>query len=119
MIHIRIKGEVDTIKHVLLTVLRQCFFCGPFLLFMFHICLCYSVLSVPCSLVVTCWDRAGLSALLCVICTCVLSLSHHSVPDQVWNLILSIPDLCIFLYFNSSSWVFEESMLIHVNDSQI
>ena len=33
---------------------------------MFHICLYYVVLSVPCSLVITCWERAGLFALLCV-----------------------------------------------------
>ena len=40
---LRIKGEVSTIKHVydlkyfLLTVPRWCFFCGSFLLFMFHV----------------------------------------------------------------------------------
>ena len=28
-------------------------FCGSFLLFMFHVFLCYAVLSVPCSLVIT------------------------------------------------------------------
>ena len=33
----------------LLTVPRRCFFCG-FLLVMFHACLCYAVLSAPCSI---------------------------------------------------------------------
>ena len=35
---------------------RRGFFCGPFLLFMFRVCLCYAVLSVPCSIVTTCWE---------------------------------------------------------------
>ena len=43
---------------------------------MFRVCLCCAVLSVPCSLVVTCWERADLLALLCVVLYCVLSLSH-------------------------------------------
>ena len=33
---------------------------------------CYVVLYVPCSLVTTCWERV----LLCVVFSCVLSLSH-------------------------------------------
>ena len=33
---------------------------------MFHFCLYYAVLAVPCSFVVTCWERAYLLALLCV-----------------------------------------------------
>ena len=46
------------------------------LLFVFHVCLCYAVLSVPCSLVITCWERVDLLALLWVVFACVLSLSH-------------------------------------------
>ena len=44
----------------------------------FVICVCvyYSVLSVPSSLVVTCWEGADLLALLCVMFSCVLPLSH-------------------------------------------
>ena len=42
----------------------------------FALCLCYIVLSAPCSLVVTCWERADLLTLLCVVFSCVLSLSH-------------------------------------------
>ena len=72
-IHIRTKGEVDTVKHVrnppvifLLTVPSQCFYCGFFLLFMFHVCLCFAILSIPCSLVITCWEESDLLAVLCV-----------------------------------------------------
>ena len=31
----------------------------------------YTVLSIICSLVITCWERADLLALLCVMFTCV------------------------------------------------
>ena len=31
---------------------------------MFHVCRCYAVLSVPCSLVITCWGRADLLTLV-------------------------------------------------------
>ena len=43
------------------------------LLFVFRVC--HAVLSVPCGLVVSCWERANLLALLCVMFSCVLSLS--------------------------------------------
>ena len=46
-------------------------FCESFLLFMLRVC--HAFLSVYCSLVVTCWERANLLALLCVM---FLSLSH-------------------------------------------
>ena len=36
-------------------------------LVMFHFCLCYAVLSVPCSFVVTFFETADLLALLCVV----------------------------------------------------
>ena len=41
------------------------------LLFVFSVCVCYAVFSVSCSLVVTCWERADLLALLCVMLSCV------------------------------------------------
>ena len=55
--------------------MRWCFFWGLFSLFMFRV---YRVfLSVHCSLVVNCWERADLLALLTyVMFYCVLSLSH-------------------------------------------
>ena len=47
----------------LLTVSGRCFFCGYFLLFIFRVCLYYIVLSVPCSILITCWERDDLLAL--------------------------------------------------------
>ena len=39
---------------------------------MFHNCICYAFLSVPCSLLITCLERADLLALLCVLFSCVI-----------------------------------------------
>ena len=39
---------------------------GASFVFMFHVCLYYTVLSVPRSFVITSWERADLLALLCV-----------------------------------------------------
>ena len=76
---------------------------APLLLWiLFVICVsCHTVLSVPCSLVVTCWERDDILTLLNhVMFSCVLSLSHIvswvSVPGVVFVL---IPDLCLLLYF--------------------
>ena len=66
------------------------------LLFVF-VCLCYAVLSVPCSLVVTCWESANLLALLYVVFSCASVTFPYGVPGQVWYLIVSITDLCLFL----------------------
>ena len=65
-------------------------------LFCFYVSLCLNstVLSVPCSLVITDWDLA----LLCVMFPCALSLSL-GILGQVWYLIISIPALCLLLYF--------------------
>ena len=60
----------------LLTVPRYCLLCGSFLLFNVHVCHCYAVYPVSCCLVVTCWEMTDLLALLCVMLSCVLSLSH-------------------------------------------
>ena len=47
---------------------------------------CFTVLSVPCSLVVTCWERAVLLDLLYVTFSCVLSLFHivFSIRCGTW-----------------------------------
>ena len=71
---------------------------GPFLLFVFHVC--HTVLSVPCNLVVTCRERAGLMSLLFVIFSCVFFVTFpYSVLGQLCCLIVSIPDLCLLAYF--------------------
>ena len=79
-------------SEVLLTVPRRCFFCGSLLLFMCRVC--HSFLSVSCSLVVTCLERA----LLYVMFSLVFFTFPCGVLGQVWYLIVSIPD--IFLLIN-------------------
>ena len=64
---------------------------------MFHVC--HAVLSVDCSLVVTCWERAGFLALLCVMSSCVFVTFPCVVQSQVWYLIVLIPELCLLPYF--------------------
>ena len=73
---------------------------GSFLLFEFRVCLYNTVLYVPYSLVVTCWEKADLLALLCIMFSCVFFLQLPiCVLGQVWYLIVSIPDLCLLPYF--------------------
>ena len=50
------------IQKKLLTVSGRCFFCGSFVLFMS--CVCHAFVSVHGCLVVTCWERADLLALV-------------------------------------------------------
>ena len=76
-----------------MTVPRQCFFCGSFL-FIFQVCLYYTVLSVPCSLVVTYWERVDLWTLLCVMFPCVFVTFPYGVMGQLSHSIISIPDPC-------------------------
>ena len=49
-------------------------------------------------LVVTCWERADLLGLVCVVLLCVCYFSI-GIPGQVWYLIVSIADLCTLLTF--------------------
>ena len=53
-----------------------------------------------CSLVVTCWEKADLLALLYAMLSCVFVTFPYSVPGQVWYLIVPIPDLCLLSYFD-------------------
>ena len=53
------------VKVFILTVPRPRFFCGS--LVMLHVVVCCAVMSVPCSLVVTCWERAGLLTVVFVV----------------------------------------------------
>ena len=61
-----------------------CFFCRSFLLCMFYVCLYCIDLSVPCSLVITCWERTDLVALGSVMFPSVLSLSHMVSRRGTW-----------------------------------
>ena len=46
------------------------------LLWMLHVGVCCAVVSVPRNLVVACWERADLLAVVYVLFSCVLSLSQ-------------------------------------------
>ena len=69
---------------------------GVFLLFMFHVYPCFVELSVPCSLVVTCWKWAGL--------LCIMFLVFYDFP--IWRFepgmvldCIHIPNHCLPFYF--------------------
>ena len=59
-------------------------------------------LSVHCSPVVTCWERADLLALLYVMLYCVIVTFEYGVLSQVCCIIVSIPDLCLLFYFDDT-----------------
>ena len=54
---------------------------------------------VHCCLVVTCWERADLLALVDV--NCIFVTFSCGILGQVWYLIVSFPDLCLLSYFDS------------------
>ena len=88
----------------LLIVPRRCFFCASCFIFRFHGCLCYAVLFVPCSFVITCGEKADILSLLCVVFSCVFVTFPYNVLGQVGYLIVSIPDLCLLLYLETKHW---------------
>ena len=62
-------------------------------------CVSHAFASVHCCLVVTCWGRVVLLALVGdVLCIFVTFLC--GILGQVWYLIVSFPDLCRLSYFN-------------------
>ena len=72
------------------------------ILFVIYASCFHAFLSVYCSLVLTCWERANLSALLYMMFSSVLSLL-----GQVKNLIVSTPDLFLLPYFHNSKLVYD------------
>ena len=66
------------------------FFC--YLCFMF-------VLFVPCGLVITCWERADLLALLRVMFSCVFVTFPYGDLGQVWYLFYLFLVVAFFLTF--------------------
>ena len=79
-------------KTFLLTVPRRHFFCRSIVLFMS--CVFHAFVYVHCCLVVTCWERADLLALVCIFVT-----FPYGILGQVWYLIVLIPDHCRLSYF--------------------
>ena len=71
--------------------------CGSFLLLKLSVC--HAVLSVHCSLIVTCWERANLLDLFCVMFSCVCVTFPCGAEGQVSYFIVSILDICLLSYF--------------------
>ena len=67
-------------------------------------CVCHVFPSVHCCLVVTCWERADLLALLCDVklCFCVFVVNHCGILGQVWYLIVLNTDFCHLSYSKSN-----------------
>ena len=57
-------------------------------------CVSHDFASVQCCLVVACWERADLLALVGDV-YCIFVAFPCSVLGQVWYLIVSFPDLCL------------------------
>ena len=68
------------------------------------LCLCHTAMSISCSLVVTCWERSDLFALLYVTFSCYFVTLPYGVLGQVWCLIVSMPDLFLLPYFKKISF---------------
>ena len=70
-----------------------------------HLCFVYCVshtfVSVHCCLVVTCWERAVLLALVGDVYCFFVTFSCCTL-GQVWYLIVSFPNLCRLSYFHIS-----------------
>ena len=103
----------------------RCFFRGSFLLFYlclltYFVCVCHTVLPVPCSLLVICWKRADLLALSCMLCFCVFfpPTFPFCLGHQLWYLFVSIPDVCrlpyhdVCLWYNIRAYVFQRELSI-------
>ena len=65
-----------------------------------HFCYLCFVFVMHCSLVVTCWERVNLLALLYVMFPYVFVSFQCDVLGQMWYFIVSIPDRCLLTYFN-------------------
>ena len=61
---------------------------------------CHAFLSVHCSLVVTCWERANLLVLLYVMFSCIFVTFPCGVLGQVWYFIVLISDPCLLIYLS-------------------
>ena len=67
---------------------------------LFLYCVCHAFASAHCCLVVTCWERANLSAFVLML-NCVIVTFPFGILGQVWYLIVSIPDLSPLSYFQT------------------
>ena len=71
---------------------------------LFMSCVCQAFVSVHCCVVVTCWERADLFALVCDVKLCFV-IFPCGILGQVWHLVVSIADLsCLSYFFNYHSF---------------
>ena len=77
----------------------------------------YSFLCLA-TIVVTCWERADLLALLYVMFYCVFVTFPYGVLGQVWYLIVSIPALCL-LYARIQKVLPERVQLFFIRGKRI
>ena len=61
-------------------------------------CVSHAFSSVHFCLVVTCWERTDLLALVCDVCSIFVTFPC-GILGQVWYLIVSFPNLCHLSYF--------------------
>ena len=70
--------------------------------------------SVQCCLVVTCWERADLLAFVGDV-YCMFVTFDSGILDQVWYLIVLIPDICplsyIYMIFTCSVFPLEHALI--------
>ena len=59
--------NIFCVKVLFIDCSKAVLFCGSLLIVMLHVGVCCAVVSVPCSLVVTCWQRAHLLAVVFVV----------------------------------------------------
>ena len=66
-------------------------------------CVTQAFASVHCCLVVTCWERADILALVGDV-YCIFATFPCGIIGQVWYFIVSFPDLCCLSYFKGSNF---------------
>ena len=80
------EGKIYLDIILLLTITRRYFFCGSFLLFMFHV----FFVMLSCLFLPTLLSHAGKGSLFCVVLSCVLLLSHIVFRLIVSRLVASV-----------------------------
>ena len=68
------------------------------LLILFYVC--NTSLVLPCNTLVTCWEMADLFSFLYVMFSYVFVTFLYDFVGQAWYLIVSIPDVCLLLFFH-------------------
>ena len=86
-------------------------------MFFFVSCVSHAFASVHCCLVVTCWVRADLLALVGDV-YCIFVTFPLGILGQVWYLIVSFPDFCRLSYFDIS-WQWSASTYKYLQQTTV